>query len=147
MPHLTRHITKGKDAMGNELILDNIGTCRFCGQAQAITPEPGKSAEELAVAACDCAEARRYRLRAERVTRGKEMADALFGSGCEKRCGPAVPEEALQLIKAATVLIVDGVITKMSLLIEGVCKADVGVTAKGEIKVKRTEGKVYSEDE
>lgn len=134
--------------MENELILDGIGTCRFCGQAVAVKPEPGETKEEAAVRVCDCQEARRYRLRKERVERSQKMIDEMFGKGCEEAYETKpVTEETLQLLKAAAVLAIDGKLTKTTVQVGGICKADIGVGGKGEIKVKRTEGRTISTEE
>lgn len=134
--------------MDNELILDGIGTCRFCGQAVAVKPEPGETPDEAAVRACDCPEARRWRLRLERVERSREMVDEMFGPGCEEEYETKpVPEETLQLLKAAAVLDIDGKLTKATVQVGGICKAEIGTGGKGEIKVKRTEGRTISTEE
>lgn len=134
--------------MENELILDGIGTCRFCGQAVAVKPEPGETTEEAAVRACDCPDARRYRLRKERVERSQELVDEMFGPGCEEAYETKpVPEETLQLLKAAAVLAIDGKLTKTTVQVGGICKAEIGTGGKGEIKVKRTEGRTISTEE
>lgn len=132
----------------NELILNGIGTCRFCGQAVAVKPEPGETPEEAAVRACDCPDARRYRLRMERVERSEEMINTLFGPGCEEAYETKhVPEETLQMLKVASVLAIDGKLSKVTVQVGGICKAEIGVGAKGEIKVKRTEGRTISTEE
>ena len=134
--------------MDNELILDGIGTCRFCGQAVAVKPDPGETPDEAAVRACDCQEARRYCLRMERVERSREMVDEMFGPGCEEEYETKpVPEETLQLLKAAAVLAIDGKLTKATVQVGGICKAEIGTGGKGEIKVKRTEGRTISTEE
>lgn len=134
--------------MDNELILDGIGTCRFCGQAVAVKPEPGETPDEAALRACDCPEAKRYRLRMERVERSREMVDEMFGPGCEEEYETKpVPEETLQLLKAAAVLAIDGKLTKTTVQVGGICKAEIGTGGKGEIKVKRTEGRTISTEE
>lgn len=134
--------------MDNELILDGIGTCRFCGQAVAIQPMEGETREEAAVRACDCPDAEQYRLCMERVERSQEMIDEMFGKGCEEAYETKpVPEETLQLLKAAAVLAIDGKLTKATVQVGGICKEEIGVGGKGEIKVKRTEGRTISTEE
>lgn len=57
--------------MDNELILDGIGTCRFCGQAVAVKPEPGETPDEAAVRACTMDKAENdFRLLNGRSVRG-----------------------------------------------------------------------------
>lgn len=132
----------------NELILNGIGTCRFCGQAVAVKPEAGETPDEAAVRSCDCPDARRYRLRKERVERSQEMINEMFGTGCEETYETKpIPEETIQLLKLAAVLAIDGKLTKATVQVGGICKAEIGVGGKGEIKVKRTEGRTISTEE
>ena len=72
----------------------------------------------------------------------------MFGPGCEEAYETKpVPEETLHLLKAAAVLAIDGKLTKATVQVGGICKAEIGVGGKGEIKVKRTEGRTMATEE
>jgi len=132
----------------NELILDGIAVCPYCGQAVAIDKESGQPADAAAAMACDCPDARRFRQRKERIERSEAIIDELFGCECEESIEAApIPDEAVKLLKGAAIMVIDGVITGFSVQAGSICKASVKCKGDGDLKIERKEGRSYSRDE
>lgn len=130
-----------------EMILDGIGTCRFCGQILAVKPQGGETNDEAAEEICDCGGARDFRRRRERIARSREMIDTLFAGENEDYNLRPIPQETAELLKAAAVLAIDGKLSKLSVQIGGICRAEVTTGGKWEIKVRRVEGRTLSAEE
>ena len=129
------------------LILDGIGICRFCGQALAVKPTPGETPEEAAAEICDCRAARDFRRRRERIARSGEMIRTLFAGENEKFDVRPIPQETAELLQAAAVLAIDGKLSKLIVQIGGICRAEIATGGKGEIKVRRVEGRTLRAEE
>lgn len=128
-----------------ELILDGVATCPFCGQLVAAVPEDEETPQEAAARVCDCYEAKKWRIRKERLEAANETLDATFGEESEERYGmKPVPEETLQLLRMLARMLVDNQIDNASIQCGDICKATLKVGGKGEIKIERSEGRKIS---
>lgn len=115
------------------------GTCGFCGQTGIITALPGWSEDEVdksVTKKCQCEAAKKYADRREQTRKAKERIEEVFG--------PAAGKKAIDTaIVGQLVSFVDIIAErKMQAVIVDVgrgLKAKVSCTAKGAIKVERTE--------
>ena len=129
------------------LILDGIGICRFCGQALAVKPTPGETPEEAAAEICDCRAARDFRRRRGRLACSHEMIGTLFAGEDEEFDVQPIPQETAELLQAAAVLAIDGKLSRLSVQIGDICRAEIALGGKGEIKVRRVEGRTLRAEE
>ena len=54
---------------------------------------------------------------------------------------------AAELLRAAAVLAIDGKLSKLSVQIGGICRAEIATGRNGEIKVRRVEGRTLRAEE
>lgn len=110
------------------------GACKFCGQIAAIEVPGGWSDEEkneYATEMCKCPEADWYRLNKLKKEKGRKRVRSLF-----ERDQPDVVKEFLQ---AAVELIADEDISRITVNIDDITKADIKTGSKGGIRVERTD--------
>jgi len=125
----------------NEVI---AGACRFCGQANInglfdknISLE---DAEEQATLKCNCCEAEIY----QKITSAKNNINILFGKGSEEYgMKPTESEKVIEHMNQVVELIADETILNATIQITARTKAKFSLTAKGAIKIERSETKKY----
>ena len=120
--------------------------CPHCGQMVEADPAPGETAAEAAENVCDCLGAMAARRRKEQIRKAYGMTEALFGADCKEKYGTRrVSETVISVIEVLCKLALDGEIRTAKLTIPGICSADISIGQKGEIKLKRTEGRSFTE--
>lgn len=129
------------------IIMEGMAVCPHCGQIVQVEPKAGETPTEAAERVCRCAGAMAARSRAEQIDKAREMIDALFGDDCYEKYGVArVGDKTLAVLSLLCVDVIDGEISGAKIQINGLCRADVSIGAKGELKLKRTEGRSFAEE-
>ena len=109
------------------------GCCIYCGQTRMLEVEGNVTEEwlnELATDECNCIEAEIARKRAETQAEAEENVETLFRNDMP---------EAADLLRAAIPAIVKGTLSKIAVDTGRKVKAQVVRTAKGAVKVERSE--------
>ena len=75
------------------------------------------------------------------------MIGTLFAGEDEEFDVRPIPQETAELLRAAAVLAIDGKLSKLSVQIGGICRAEIATGGKGEIKVRRVEGRTLRAEE
>lgn len=123
--------------MGEEI----IGACRYCGQivSTAKSFDHQDEADEWATAHCTCDRAMLERRKKEILADAHMRIDMLFGEESEEQFNlRSVDEEAIALLKRAARDIVEGTLSTVQLKHPSYGKAEIGVSSKGTITVKRS---------
>lgn len=117
------------------------GVCRYCGQLITVDPHPTQSdADDTASEVCSCPRAREERRVTEQIESANDRVNQLFGEQAEELgFKPIVESGPVELLNTAVELIARRRISSMAVQIRGQCKAKVSFTAKGKIKVERSE--------
>lgn len=107
--------------------------CRFCGQMVqiegALTEE---GAVEAATMSCECQEAVSYRREKKRRERTLQNVRTLFGREEDS-------DGAVQILLAAAGGVLDGEVTKITMVLYDGTKASISQSSTGDINVERTE--------
>lgn len=127
------------------------GTCKFCGQcnwdldcSECLNTD---EAIEKATESCECDEAVKYTTLRKKYTSAKAHVDDLFGKGCkEKEIEPASTNVLTYLYTCAE-RVVNSDISAVTVNIARGCQAKISASAKGQIKVERTETEKYQQQE
>ncbi|MDR2531478.1 MAG: hypothetical protein LBC82_01370 [Oscillospiraceae bacterium] len=126
------NLKKGQAADDYEPSLE-IATCSHCGQANLSDPLD-----------CNCPEARREARIQAQIDKARERIKQLFGeNAAERGFAPIHSTDTLDLMNDVVTLIANHAIKNATLQITGRCKAKISLTAKGSIKVGRTETTTY----
>lgn len=120
------------------------GVCPYCGQLANIGSEveTQEEATELAIEVCTCAGARHERETVDKIEAAFDRIDDLFGEDAT-RYGfqPLTKPEPIEVLKQIAVLVARGSLSSAGLSVTGQCRAKIGLTSKGEIKVERSEAR------
>ena len=114
---------------------NSTGFCKYCGQAFAIESDKELTEEQLnkeATWKCKCEEAIHARNVEEYKNTAKSSIDILFGQE------EFAEEEAVEFLKAATVLLAERKILSVSVDLDGRYKAKMTSTVAGKVKVAKT---------
>lgn len=121
------------------------GICKFCGQVHIVPfSDTQEEADDRAAALCDCAGAVKERRRLERIERATGGVERVFGSGASDVGQKPVDAGTLRFLKAAVELMAGEAVDSVTVDIPGICQAKFRVTAKGNIKISRSETRVRS---
>lgn len=110
------------------------GSCRFCGQMAQIenlVPWPQEKVDEAATELCGCEAAQNYTSRKKRIERAKRTVKRQFET--------CLPDRAVKILETAVELIEEAQIDSLTLDAGNGLKGKVSITAKGGIKVEKTE--------
>lgn len=121
------------------------GACHYCGQMIEVGPHPSqRDADETASQVCSCPDARSERWVEEQIEDACDRVQRLFGSGAEDLgFKPLAENESIKLLERVVELIARRAISAVTIQIRGQCKAKIGLTTKGKIKVARSETHSY----
>ena len=123
----------------------DTGICRFCGQLVQIEVDDGASSAEKnlqAVQNCTCFGANRAREKTASIVKAKELVRELFeGEGLPPSEEVAVPPQRslCEILCDAAELIGAGVIAGITVSVDSRTKAKLSGSAKGRIKVERSD--------
>ena len=115
------------------------GTCRFCGSVIPVIGADKSDADLKASQECDCGGYKKE----QKISGAKKSIQKLFGTECRADGFCPVSEKAIDLMGAVVEAIHAGAISSAALNICG-AKAALSVTAKGKIKVVRTDQRQQS---
>jgi len=120
------------------------GSCRFCGQIQAmdqLAPDVTQDeVDEAVTRKCDCSEAIHYRAVQSRIETARKKVNELFVEKAGLYGFATLEDEhILSLIDQIVILVSNGWIRSGQVQLTGNEKAKVSMTSKGEIKVERAE--------
>ena len=112
--------------------------CRYCGQIRMIEVPidwSEEQIEELAVENCICPDAQTHNGLKHRKEKAHERIEMIFGEQSEV----SIDENAEKLLHMAADAVVDMDIERVTVVIKDGTKASIRRTAKGSIKIERTE--------
>ena len=118
--------------------------CPYCGQYVALKSpvDTEEEATRLAADSRSCPEARRERDTVQRIESAHDRINQLFGENSEEYgFKPISAAEPISLLQNIAILVARGFISSASLSITGQCRAKIGLTSEGEIKVERSEAR------
>lgn len=116
------------------------GSCRFCGQLMQVEAPPGCGEdviEELVAESCGCTEAVSYAAQKQRKERAHEKIVLLFGEQAEY----PVDDKAEELLHIAVDAALAWDIEKLTVDIGDGTKGKISRSAKGNIKIERSESR------
>ena len=119
------------------------GGCRFCGQVMQVEAPPGCGEdviEELVAESCSCTEAQLYEASKRRQERAHEKIELLFGEQAES----PVDGKAEELLHIAVDAALAWDIEKLTVEIGDGTKGKISRSAKGNIKIERSESRKKS---
>lgn len=108
------------------------GTCRYCGTIQPVMAADQTDADNKISADCPCGGAAKAKKRIHIL----ENIDAIAGDNAVKMGFSSVEGGTLSWLKRTAELVLEGKADKVSVDIDGT-KIVIGITSKGDVKVKR----------
>ena len=139
---LKDEVKKIKEAMPGYVITAQ-GGCLFCGQIIALEVDPTwkqEELDELATELCDCTEAGAYTYTKKRREKAKKCIKEQFQEEIKEN------ENIKHLLNVVTDMVINEEIRTFSCDINGKIKAKISMTAKGNVKIERTETEKKSEE-
>lgn len=123
-------------------MMDGIGACRYCGQIVAVEDvETKEEADEYATLHCNCTQGRLERQKKEQIAAAKEQVEQLFGKESVQRgFRNALPEQAVEFLKCIVETVAREQIESAKIGFGTYGSASVDVTAKGMVRVQRSQG-------
>ena len=124
----------------------HTGTCQFCDQIIAVNALPSLGEADLAATdQCKCPGAKSERWIAERINDAIQRIDQLFGAEAQQYGFLPIKErEVIDLLETIAIRLAHGLISGATVRIRGSCTAKISLSAKGKIKIQRTETNAYS---
>ena len=121
------------------------GICRYCGQVIEVGPHMlRKDADKTATDVCSCPEAKIERNVTEQIEEARDRVERLFGDSSEELGFKPIADKApVSMLDDMVALIARRLISSATVQIRGQCKAKIGLTSKGKIKVSRSETRSY----
>lgn len=121
------------------------GICRYCGQVVEVGPHMlQKDADKTATEVCSCPEAKIERNVTEQIEEARDRVERLFGDSSEELGFKPIADKApVSMLDDMVALIARRLISSATVQIRGQCKAKIGLTSKGKIKVSRSETRSY----
>lgn len=142
---LKEDVEQGKrDGLIGTIIQD--GACKFCGQLKRVETMIGwtdEQCDELATETCGCIDSCTYARKKGQKERAESKINRLF---VETLDNEPLEEETVDLIRQAAELVSDYKIKSCTIDNGKGCKAKVSITAKGNIKVERTDTEKQAEE-
>ncbi len=132
MKDMNEAVRVEKQLDGTEI---RVGCCRFCGQAyqlEVVGEWTDEMLDEAATNKCDCIDAENWKKIQKRKKKAKETVEELFADE---------EEDILELLKDLAGKTLEGRIRKAAIVIGSGAKAAVSISAKGGLKIERTETK------
>lgn len=129
---------------------NTYGVCKYCGQVASAEEafESKAEANRWASENCTCASATAERRTREQIEDGCDRVDKLFGSECEVYgFEPVAEERILEKLCEAVKWVAKGYARQIVLQLADYGKATIGLTAKGRIRVSRSESRSYQLEE
>lgn len=126
------------------------GTCRFCGQLINVDDifDTQEQADESAVELCECPGSKTERTTKEQIAGAKERVNQLFGlNAVDFGFEPVKEREPVVLLENIVELVARRCVSAAGIIIRGGCRAKVNISAKGKIKVERSETNSYQLEE
>ncbi len=114
------------------------GGCRFCGQIADIKAPlnyTDDQRDELATELCKCYEAEYYTNKKSWKERAHDRIEKLFGEESEE----PINDSEIKILHDAVEPVANNDITSMTVDFGNGIKAKINITAKGKIKVQRTD--------
>ena len=108
------------------------GTCRYCGTIQPVMAADQSDADNKISLDCPCGGAAKAKKRIHIL----DNIEAIAGDNAVKMGFSSVEGGTLSWLKRAGELVLEGKVDKVSVDINGT-KVVLGITAKGDVKVKR----------
>ena len=115
------------------------GICKFCGSIQPVMAESQEEANVLVSKSCTCAGAELE----EKKEKLRQAIDDVAGEGCTIYGMRPMSEPVAGLLQDAGLMVMNGKISKITVGVDGV-NITINLSAKGQVKVKRTEGRSVS---
>lgn len=121
------------------------GICLYCGQLIEVGPHMlQKDANKTATDVCSCPEAKTERTVTEQIEDARDRVERLFGDSSEELGFKPIADNApVSMLNDIVALIARRLISSATVQIRGQCKAKIGLTSKGKIKVSRSETRSY----
>ena len=121
------------------------GICLYCGQLIEVGPHMlQKDANKTATDVCSCPEAKTERTVIEQIEDARDRVERLFGDSSEELGFKPIADNApVSMLNDIVALIARRLISSATVQIRGQCKAKIGLTSKGKIKVSRSETRSY----
>ena len=110
------------------------GACRFCGQIaqfKALEEFNENELDELATELCECDGAITYTREKDRRERAHQRIDELFADEDN------MTEERMTYIHGAVEPVMDGTLEKVAVTLASTIKAEIALTAKGNVKITK----------
>lgn len=133
-----------RDGLIGTIVQD--GACRFCGQLKKVETMVGwtdQQCDELATETCGCIDSCTYARKKGQKERAHKKIDKLF---VETLDNEPLDQAAVNLLHEAADIVADGKIKSFNLDNGNGCKAKINITAKGNIKVERTDTEKQAEE-
>lgn len=120
--------------------MENIGSCRYCGQTAILDVEVATkdTADEEATLKCNCDGAKNYKYKLERIKKANDNIELAFHESYH---------DTEYLLKAAVPALIDYKIAKMTVDTGAGTKGEIKLTNKGNIKVSKSISKKVEYDE
>ena len=115
------------------------GICKFCGSMQPVMAESQEEANVLVSKSCTCAGAEWE----EKKEKLRQVIDDVAGEGCTIYGMRPMSEPVADLLQEAGMQVMNGKISKVTVGVDGV-NITINLSSKGQVKVKRTEGRSVS---
>lgn len=115
------------------------GICKFCGSMQPVMAGSQEEANVLVSKSCTCAGAEWE----EKKEKLRQAIDDVAGEGCTIYGLRPMSEPVVELLQDAGTQVMNGKISKVNVGVDGV-NITINLSSKGQVKVKRTEGRSVS---
>lgn len=113
------------------------GICRYCGQLTSVMAESQEDADDIVTMQCTCEDAT-LEQRKEKLF---DNLDEIIGDGAETYGMEPLPQDVRPALMNIGVLVMKEQIQAASINVGGTA-VKIKITAKGQVKVSRTEGKM-----
>lgn len=128
------------------------GTCRFCGQVGNVIGyrrfASQDKANDYATEHCNCSRAENERRIQRQISNANSRVCEVFGEGAEAHgFRPVADQSIFNILENCIELVARRQLSSSTLQIRGFCKANISLTAKGEIAIARSETRAYKSTE
>ena len=126
------------------------GVCRYCGQVNINIDTANCSKEEadaLASKNCGCSGAKVSREREGQIQKAKERIEQLFGISASLLGFEPVNDDVVEMLNNLVPQLAEDTLLAITVYINSETKAKLAMTAKGKIKVERTDTTKYQLEE
>lgn len=119
-----------------DLVTEAQGACRYCGQIQMtkiILNWDVNKIDQIVTEQCSCSEAKEFVRFQQARTKAKQSVDKLFSES--KTAG--IPKGTNEFLHSVIDAVADGIIENANITVRSGLKANIKMTSKGCIRVKR----------